>query len=378
MLSPVAHALASNPFKLYHYAMQSSLQIYAGPTALASIRANGIHPEQFKVMVGASGGPKWFVLFGLDRYLFGDFLPRRRDALYTLGSSAGAWRMCCLATADPVAAIERLAKLYSEEQYSDRPTTREITEKAELMLTGTLGPSGAAEIAANKTIHTTIIADRSRGLGSSRRKGLQAASLGAAALANIISRRSLSLFFERTLFSTLGAASPWSGEDDLRTASVQITEDNIVPAMMATGSIPYVLDGVRDIPGARPGLYWDGGITDYHLDMDYHAGEALVLYPHFSSAVIPGWFDKPLSWRRAQEANLDRVVMITPSPSFVAGLPNGKIPDRNDFENLSAEERVRCWRLVLAASERMADDFAALVEHGTGLEQILPIAQRSR
>jgi hypothetical protein len=358
--------------------MQSSLQIYAGPTALASIRANGIHPEQFKVMVGASGGPKWFVLFGLDRYLFGDFLPRRRDALYTLGSSAGAWRMCCFATADPVAAIERLAKLYSEEQYSDRPTTREITEKAELMLTGTLGPSGAAEIAANKTIHTTIIADRSRGLGSSRRKGLQAASLGAAALANIISRRSLSLFFERTLFSTLGAASPWSGEDDLRTASVQITEDNIVPAMMATGSIPYVLDGVRDIPGARPGLYWDGGITDYHLDMDYHAGEALVLYPHFSSAVIPGWFDKPLSWRRAQEANLDRVVMITPSPSFVAGLPNGKIPDRNDFENLSAEERVRCWRLVLAASERMADDFAALVEHGTGLEQILPIAQRSR
>lgn len=358
--------------------MQSSLQIYAGPTALASIRANGIHPEQFKVMVGASGGPKWFVLFGLDRYLFGDFLPRRRDALYTLGSSAGAWRMCCLATADPVAAIERLAKLYSEEQYSDRPTTREITEKAELMLTGTLGPSGAAEIAANKTIHTTIIADRSRGLGSSRRKGMQAASLGAAALANIISRRSLSLFFERTLFSTLGAASPWSGEDDLRTASVQITEDNIVPAMMATGSIPYVLDGVRDIPGARPGLYWDGGITDYHLDMDYHAGEALVLYPHFSSAVIPGWFDKPLSWRRAQEANLDRVVMITPSPSFVAGLPNGKIPDRNDFENLSAEERVRCWRLVLAASERMADDFAALVEHGTGLEQILPIAQRSR
>ncbi len=358
--------------------MKSSLQIYAGPTALSSLQSQGIHPDQFKVMVGASGGPKWFVLYGLDRYLFGDFLPKRSAPLYTLGSSAGAWRMCCLATADPVAAIERLAKLYSEEQYSATPTTREITEKAELMLRGTLGRSGAAEIAANQNIRTTIIADRSRGLGASRRKSLQTATLGAAALANVVSRRSLSLFFERTLFSTMGSASPWSGESDLRTASVQLTADNVVPAMMATGSIPYVLDGVRDIPGARPGLYWDGGITDYHLDMNFHAGEGLVLYPHFSSAIIPGWFDKALSWRRAQEAHLDRVVLITPSPEFVASLPHGKIPDRSDFENLSGEERVRCWRLVLAASERMADDFAALVERGVGLEQVLPIAKRSR
>ena len=96
--------------------MKSSLSIYAGPTARAQLLEQGVTAAQFKVMVGASGGPKWFVLYGLDRYLFGDFLQRRTEPLLTLGSSAGAWRMCCLATADPVAAIERLAKLYSEEQ----------------------------------------------------------------------------------------------------------------------------------------------------------------------------------------------------------------------------------------------------------------------
>ena len=110
--------------------------------------------------------------------------------------------MCCLATADPVAAIDCLAKLYSEEQYSDTPTQREITLKAEAMLAGMLGPTGAAEIASNERFLTTIVADRSRGFGSSRHKGLQTASLGLAALANVVSRRSLSLFFERTLFST--------------------------------------------------------------------------------------------------------------------------------------------------------------------------------
>lgn len=358
--------------------MISSLSVFAGPTALAQVKERGVSAQQFSTLVGASGGPKWFVLYGLDRYLFGDFLPQRTEPLRTLGSSAGAWRMCCLATADPVAAIERLAHLYSTERYSDKPTPREITEKAEAMLAGTLGPSGAAEIAANQQVLTTIVADRSRGFGSSRHRGLQAAALGGAAIANLASRRALSLFFERTLFSTLGNDSPWASARDLRTATVTLRSDNVMQAMMATGSIPYVLEGVRDIPGATKGLYWDGGITDYHFDMDFHSGDGLVLYPHFSSSVIPGWFDKPLTWRRVQEKNFDKVLLVTPSAEFVAGLPYGKIPDRNDFETLDAEERVRCWRAVLDASKRMADDFQQLVETGVGLDKILPFGQRAR
>ncbi len=358
--------------------MQSSLSIYAGPTALKQLREEGVHPSQFTVMAGASGGPKWFVLYGLDRYLFGEFLPRRSEPLRTLGSSAGAWRMCCLATAEPVAAIERLARLYSEEQYSEAPTTGEITAKAEAMLSGTLGANGAAEIAANRKVLTTLIADRSRGFGSSHNRSLQVAALGCAALANLASRKLLSVFLERTLFSSLGAESPWHGESDLRTVSVQLTEQNVMPAMMATGAIPYVLEGVRDIPGARRGLYWDGGITDYHLDMNFHAGEGLVLYPHFSSAVIPGWFDKSLHWRRAHDARFDRVVLVTPSPEFVASLPFGKIPDRKDFETLDTAQRVRYWREVLAASEAMATDFAALVETGDGLDRVKPFSARER
>ena len=358
--------------------MQSSLSIYAGPTARAQLLEQGVTASQFNVMVGASGGPKWFVLYGLDRYLFGTFLQERTEPLLTLGSSAGAWRMCCLATADPVAAIDRLAKLYSEEQYSDTPTQREITLKAEAMLAGMLGPTGAVEIASNERFLTTIVADRSRGFGSSRHKGLQTASLGLAALANVVSRRSLSLFFERTLFSTQGRESPWAFVDDLRTTLVPLRENNIMQAMMATGAIPYVLEGVRDIPGAPSGLYWDGGMTDYHFDMDFHAGDGLVLYPHFSAEVIPGWFDKALPWRRAHAQHYDRVVLVTPSKEFVATLPNGKIPDRKDFEKLGADERIRCWRQVLKASERLADDFQELVESGVGLDRIRPFSERDR
>ncbi len=49
------------------------LEIYAGETALKTIKEKGFSPEIFSNFLGASGGPKWFVLYGLDKYFFGDF-----------------------------------------------------------------------------------------------------------------------------------------------------------------------------------------------------------------------------------------------------------------------------------------------------------------
>ncbi|NQV71229.1 MAG: patatin-like phospholipase family protein [Pseudohongiella sp.] len=354
----------------------SSLSIFAGPTALQRIQADGLRADQFKVMLGASGGPKWFVLFGLDRYLFGEFFARRESQLLTLGSSAGAWRMCCLATSDPVAAIERLARSYSEERYSDAPTTGEITGKARNMLADMLGENGAAEIVGNAHFKTHIIADRCKGFGASSSKSLQTIFLVASALTNGISRKSLSWYFERTIFTTMGQSSPWACSKDLDTCLTSLSEENIFEAMIASGSIPFVLDGVRDIRGAKPGLYWDGGITDYHFDFDFHGGDDLVLYPHFSSRVIPGWFDKHVPWRKVNERNFDNVVLLTPSREFVASLPYGKIPDRTDFEKFDYDTRLAYWREVLDKSQVLADEFSELVVSGKGVNKIKPFIER--
>lgn len=336
------------------------------------LRNEGLNADQFDTMLGASGGPKWFVLYGLDRYLFGEFFANRQQELITLGSSAGAWRMCCLATAEPVAAIERLAKSYSEEAYSAKPTTDEITRKARQMLVETLGPDGAEQIVKNETFRTHIIADRARGIGSSSLKSLRLIQLLSSAVLNTASRKTLSLFFERTIFSNMGQMSPFSNIDDLKTCHVGLSEDNVLDALMATGSIPFVLNGVRDIADAKRGLYWDGGITDYHFDFPFNSGKDLVLYPHFSSTVIPGWFDKRVPWRKVNPKHFENVVLVTPSPEFVAGLPHGKIPDRTDFQTLGDEERLSYWATVLESSKQLADDFSALVERGTGIDSVRP------
>jgi len=359
----------------YIIAEMSLLSIYAGPTAYRKLQADGFHVDQFGALLGASGGPKWFVLYGLDRYLFGEFLVSGTRPLDTLGSSAGAWRLSCLATADPLRAIDALAVGYSEQTYSAAPSVTEITDKMRDMLALVLGTGGASEIVSNERIRTHIIADRCKGIGNSSHKAMQMGFLGLSALANTVSRRALSLFFQRTLFTPKPANSPWGNLTDLDTRLAQLTANNLLDVLIASGSIPFVLSGVRNIEGAHPGMYWDGGITDYHFDFPFHRGSDLVLYPHFSATVIPGWFDKHLPWRKPHRENFDNVVLLAPSAEFVNSLPNRKIPDRTDFEAYPEQERLRIWREVLASSQALGDAFARLVQFGEGLDNMVLLDQ---
>jgi hypothetical protein len=149
--------------------------------------------------------------------------------------------------------------------------------------------------------------------------------------------------------------------DDFRTHQARLDAANLSSAILASCSIPFWLKAVHDIPGGPPGAYWDGGITDYHLHWSY-AGmrEGLVLYPHFQSTVVPGWLDKTWRARHRATAALDNLVLLCPSPEWVATLPGGKIPDRSDFKTYADDEpaRQRLWRNAVAESQRLADEFA--------------------
>lgn len=137
-----------------------------------------------------------------------------------------------------------------------------------------------------------------------------------------------------------------------------LTESNFQPALQASCSIPFVLKAVHDIPGAPPGAYWDGGVTDYHLHLNWRG---LVVYPHFQHSVVPGWLDKHLRWRHQATAFLDNVVVLAPQPDWVRTLPGGKLPDRTDFTHYGTDlaARVQAWRAAVSASAQLADEFSA-------------------
>jgi hypothetical protein len=121
-----------------------------------------------------------------------------------------------------------------------------------------------------------------------------------------------------------------------------------------------VLEAVSGIAGAPPGAYWDGGLIDYHLHLPYQRDPGLVLYPHFSDYIVPGWLDKSMPWRRARDAALENVILVSPSPEFLAKLPNRKMPDRADFKfyGQNHDTRIRDWTRSIGESERMAEAFA--------------------
>ena len=114
------------------------------------------------------------------------------------------------------------------------------------------------------------------------------------------------------------------------------------------------------IAGAPAGAYWDGGITDYHLHLDYRQAKGLTLYPHFQKAVVPGWLDKKLTSRHHASAFLDSTVLLAPDPDWVRTLPNGKLPDRTDFTTYGQDmdARVKVWKQAVGEAERLADELA--------------------
>jgi hypothetical protein len=353
--------------------MPTSLSLRAGPAALRLIRDRGLRAEDVDVLPGASGGAKWLVLAGLDRYLFGEFLqqPRTRP-LHLIGSSIGSWRMACLGQRDPIAALGRGHHAYIfEQRYTPRPSTREITRILENALGRILGETGPDEILAHPWARLHVITAEGRGLAASAsRAGLRAA-LASAALGNLISRRTLAWQLRRYVFHAAGEETPFQNLTDLPTRHVPLTRDNIRAVLRASGSIPLLQEGVR-IPGLPDGVHWDGGVLDYHLDIDFGAGEGLVLYPHFYSHVVPGWFDKSLRWRRASGRNFGRTLLIAPSDEFVARLPGARIPDRRDFYRMSHDERERVWQGVLAASEELGSELRELVTTGRIADAVKP------
>ena len=345
--------------------MSSTLTLLAGPRAYRLIRERGLRADDVDIIPGASGGAKWLVLAGLDRYLFGDFLaaPRTRP-MHLIGSSIGSWRMACLAQRDPVAALGRGHHAYVYEQrYTPRPSTAEVTGVLGRALDLLLGPTGVDEILSHPWARLHVITTEGRGLTASARRIVLAAGLGLAIVGNVVSRRALGMQLRRWIFHSAGTETPFAHIADLPTAHAALTHENLRDVLLASGAIPLLLDGVR-VPGTERGVHWDGGVLDYHLDLDFGRGEGLVLYPHFYSHVVPGWFDKSLPWRRANAANFDRALLIAPSAEFVASLPGAKIPDRRDFYTMPEAERMRRWQAVVDASEALGDELRALVQSG--------------
>ncbi|MBX3660632.1 MAG: phospholipase [Ramlibacter sp.] len=355
-----------------------ALRIYAGPRARAHLEQHGLRPQDVGVVPGAAGGPKGLILGPLDRFLFGEWLAQSSQPVHLVGASIGAWRMATACLDQPVQAFQRLETDYIHQHYElppgqKRPTAAQVSEVFGENLRAFYG-GRVAEVLRHPRYRLHVVTSRGRHL-LGREHGLRT-PLGylGAFLTNSVHRKAMGAWLERVVFSSpdaTGAAAhaalPFATAD-YRTRQVTLNEANFNDALQASCSIPFVLKAIHDIAGAPRGAYWDGGITDYHLHLNYNAraDQGLVLYPHFQKAVVPGWLDKGLKWRHGATHFLDNTVVLAPSPEWVRTLPHGKLPDRTDFTRYGQDlnARVKAWSSAVAASRQLADEFGEWLETG--------------
>jgi hypothetical protein len=354
----------------------SALTFHAGPLALARIRAHGLRASDIGIVPAAAGGPKGLIFRALDQWVFGEWFPAAPRERILIGSSIGAWRMAAACQRDPVKAFARLGELYSGQRYtSKKPTQQEIDEVVQGLLSEFVrGHEDDIVKHPHHRLHLLTVRGR-RLLSAPLDKRAEMRGFLAAALHNFASRDRLAQLMERVVIGDERAQAPWLREkfDNFATHFSTLTRDNLAAGLLASGTLPLLMKPVRDILGAPPGHYWDGGLIDYHLALPYarahdaRAGE-VVLYPHFNEHILPGWLDKSMPWRRAARGPnrgwLDNVLIVAPSPEFLSRLPRGKIIDRSDFKfyGLDHDARIRAWHTAMEEGARLRDEFAAFVE----------------
>ena len=364
------------------------LRIHAGPLALAHIRRHGLQPGDVAAMAGAAGGPKGLILGPLDRFIFGNWLAGSNHPVHLVRASIGAWRMATACLDDPVAGFERLEHDYIHQHHPLAPGQKRVPPSVVSDLFGqnlrAFFGGKVGQVLQHPRYRLHVVTSRGRHLlGREHSLRTPLGYLGAF-VTNAVRRKAMGAWLERVVFSApdgltgrdglqgAAGAAPCASlpfdASDYRTRQVRLDACNFAPALQASCSIPFVLRAVHDIPGAPPGAYWDGGITDYHLHLNYRAALAgdrakppgLVLYPHFQRAVVPGWLDKRLPYRHGATHFLDNVIVLAPDADWVRSLPNGKLPDRIDFSHYCNDlaRRVKAWRAATQASEQLAEEFA--------------------
>jgi hypothetical protein len=351
------------------------LNFFAGPKALEQIRAHGLRAQDVAIVPAAAGGPKGLIFQSLDQWLFGHWLPAAPRERTLIGASIGAWRMAAACHTDPVAAFERMGRLYCEQTYSAKPTPREVTNACIELLDNFIG-GHEDEIVHHPHYHLHLLTVRGRRLLRSPRHKLSAMSgFAAATLSNLAARSSLAQHMERVIIGDQRDPAFWlkAKFDAFPTHFAALRRENIAAALLASGTLPLIMEPVREIPHAPPGTYWDGGLIDYHLALPYSrvAGDkagGLVLYPHFTEHIVPGWLDKAIPWRRAAYGRnsewLDNVLIVAPSQAFLQTLSRSRLPDRQDFHYYGQDHafRMQNWKLAISEGQHLRDDFAAFVE----------------
>jgi hypothetical protein len=346
---------------------RENICVKAGKLAYDLIRAGGFSLDRISTYFGPAGGPRWLVTSGFDLTLLREGLLGRRQPVWLVGASAGAWRFAAWLQPEAEKSYRALMEAYISATYGRKDTPTTILRSLTAIIDSYIDDDALSFALTCKPYRLAILTSRAEYLTAVEQPWVQKLGFILAFTANVIHPALVHRFAERTVFY-YGAYPPdFCLRKGFRGRCFPLSEVNFKAAVIASGAIPIAVAGVRDIFGAPDGVYRDGGLIDYHINQDYRTRSGgLTLFFHHQERIIPGWMDKKLRKRRPSDEFLDSVVMVHPSESFVESLPDGRIPDRGDFETFIDDPatRIANWRRTVELAAPLGEEFLELIASG--------------
>ena len=349
------------------------ISIRAGRRAYELLSNRPLTPELIAGVAVAAGGPKWFTTYGLVRYIINDLLADDLSRFY-IGSSVGSWQMAAACTADPGGALDRLKKAYAEHIYTEKPNADEISNACADMIRQMVSDQ-TDHILNHQTKRLYVTTSRGRGMCNTEQRSMLLPGLALAAIGHTMKRSWLQGTMRREIFSN-HISLPYNTElDTLKTKLHPLNSANLVDAMTASGAIPLLMRGIT-MTGTTGGIYWDGGIVDYHMAYPYDRSDGkIVLLPHFMHDVLVGWFDKHLPmFGKAKQEFMSDVLVVYPSEDYVRSLPRQQISTMDDFDHFGQDQqgRIAYWDAISSKSLDLGAEFKERIESDTLREVMRP------
>jgi hypothetical protein len=346
---------------------RENIRVRAGKHAYDLIRAGGFSLDRIATYFGPAGGPRWLAASGFDLTLIREGALGKRQPVWLVGASAGAWRFAAWLQPEAEKSYRALMEAYIGATYGRKDTPETILQSLTAIINSYIDDDALSFVLACKPYRLAILTCRAEHLTASESPWVQKMGFVLGLLANLLHPSLVHRFAERIVFY-YGAQPPdFCLRKGFRGRFFPLNEVNFKAAVIASGAIPLAVAGVRDIFGAPDGVYRDGGLIDYHINQDYRTRSGgLTLFFHHQERIIPGWMDKRIKRRRPPDGFLDSVVMVYPSEGFVESLPDGRIPDRGDFETFIDDPatRIANWRRTTALAAPLGEDFLELIASG--------------
>ena len=352
------------------------IAVKAGKKIIGRIRDGAFQPDRITTYVGPGAGPRWLVAGGFDLTLLREGTLGRKRPVVLMGASAGALRFAAWVQPEAEKCYRALMDRYIALTFDDKDNRRTVGGKILDLIDGFVENDAIPFALAHKRYRLNVITARARKMAALEPAPFQGMGLFFAFLSNAVHRSWLRFFFERVLFYTGPIPPRFVSRKGFRGRAVPLSAANFKHALLASSAIPLVVSGVRDLFGAPPGVYRDGGLVDYHLNTRYGETEddVTLLFSH-QERIVPTWLDKRLSRRKPREETLENVLLVHPVEEFIGRLPGGKVPDREDFRTFWKDPaaRIAHWRQAVEQTSRFGEDFLELVESGKLREVVTPL-----